>query len=52
MPDDRRQSFRGLIGAILVATVLSVTFSTIAVYALNRYLGPVDGDTTASIQGR
>src|SRR5437868_2545175 len=47
MPDDRR-SFRGLIGAILVAAVLSVIFSTIAVYALNRYLGPVDaGDTTA-----
>ena len=45
-----RQSFRGLIGAIFVATVLSVIFSTIAVYALNRYLGPVDGaDTTASV---
>lgn len=54
MPDDRRQSFRGLIGAILVATVLSVIFSTIAVYALNRYLGPVDvGETAASVaQGR
>ncbi len=49
MPD-RWQSFRGLIGAILVATLLSVIFSTIAVYSLNRYLGPVDAtDTTASV---
>lgn len=53
MPDDKPQSFRGLIGVILFAAVLSVIFSTIAVYSLNRYLGPIDaGDTTASVQGR
>lgn len=53
MPDERR-SFRGLVGAILISAVLSVIFSTIAVYTLNRYLGPVDGgETTASVaQGR
>ena len=51
MPNDKRQSLHGLIGAIFIAVVLSVIFSTIAVYALNRYLGPVDADEiTASVR--
>ena len=39
---------RELIGAIIVATVLSLIFSSIAVYSLNRYLGPVDGSDSAA----
>jgi hypothetical protein len=51
---DRRYYTSALIGAIIVATVLSVIFSSIAVYSLNRYLGPVDGfgTTTSSYVGR
>ena len=48
MPEERRYYTRELIGAIVVATVLSVIFSSIAVYSLNRYLGPDDGFGTAA----
>jgi len=49
MPEDGRYYYtRELIGAIIVATVLSVIFSSIAVYSLNRYLGPADGFGTAA----
>ena len=50
MPEDGRYYTRELVGAIVVATVLSVIFSSIAVYSLNRYLGPADGfGTTAPV---
>jgi len=48
VPEDGRYYTRELIGAIIVATVLSVIFSSIAVYSLNRYLGPVDGSDSAA----
>jgi hypothetical protein len=53
VPEDGRYYTRELIGAIIVAAVLSLIVSSIAVYSLNRYLGPVDGsDSTASVYVR
>ena len=43
MSEHKRYYARKLIGAIIVATVSSVIFSSIALYSLNRYLEFVDG---------